>query len=150
MLYDGLKNLLLIPLLLLIRSRGPARGIVFANFVLWYGLLRFFIDFLREYPVRLLGLPPGQWFNLSMALLGLALILRCSRTGRPGSVSASVPRPAPPRDAVPLWVKRLCYILLLAFCLVIPSDWTQDVPARYGKRHPGLQHSSWYPPMPPP
>jgi phosphatidylglycerol:prolipoprotein diacylglycerol transferase len=149
-LYDGLKNLLLIPLLLFIGSRRPARGVVFANFVLWYGLLRFFIDFLREYPVRLFGLPPGQWFNLSMALLGLSLIVHCSRTARAGSSSASLPRPEPAHDFVPLWAKRLCYVALLAFCLVIPSDWTQDVPARYGKRHPGLQHSRWYPPMPPP
>ena len=150
-LYDGLKNLLLIPLLLLIGSRRPARGVVFANFVLWYGLLRFFIDFLREYPVRLLGLPPGQWFNLSMALLGLALIVRCSRTGRPRRrTGAPCPARRLPATPCPSWAKRLCYVLLLAFCLVIPSDWTQDVPARYGKRHPGLQHSRWYPPMPSP
>ena len=149
-LYDGLKNLLLIPLLLLISRRRPARGVVFANFVLWYGLLRFFIDFLREYPVRLLGLPPGQWFNISMALLGLALIVRCSRTRSHGDGLAVLPRLQTARDPVPIWVKRLCYVLLLAFCLVIPSDWTQDVPARYGKRHPGLQHSRWYPPLPAP
>ena len=31
-----------------------------ANFVLWCGALRFFIDFYREYPVRLLGLPPAS------------------------------------------------------------------------------------------
>jgi phosphatidylglycerol:prolipoprotein diacylglycerol transferase len=149
-LYDGLKNLLLIPLLLLIRSRRPAHGVVFANFVLWYGLLRFLIDFLREYPVRLFGLPPGQWLNLSMALLGLALMLSSSRTGRPGSGTTCVPGAARTPDGVPLWFKRLCYALLLAFCLVLPSDWTQDVPARYGKRHPGLEHSGWYPPMPAP
>ncbi len=31
------------------------------------------------------------------------------------------------------------------FCLTIPSNWTQDVPARYGGRHPGLGHSWLYP-----
>lgn len=148
-LYDGLKNLLLIPLLLLIRRAHPAPGVVFANFVLWYGALRFFIDFYREYPVRLLGLPPGQWFNIAMAVLGTALIARCTRRG-PSGGRPPAPRPATERDSVPLWAKRLCYALLLAFCLVLPSDWTQDVPARYGKRHPGLQHSRWYPPLPSP
>jgi hypothetical protein len=34
---------------------------------------------------------------------------------------------------------------LLLFSLTIPSNWTQDVPARYGKRHAGLQHSWAYP-----
>ena len=29
--------------------------------------------------------------------------------------------------------------------LVIPSDWTQDVPDRYGKRHDGMTHSALYP-----
>jgi hypothetical protein len=29
--------------------------------------------------------------------------------------------------------------------MVIPSDWTQDVPERYGKRHPGMMHSRFYP-----
>ena len=149
-LYDGLKNLLLIPLLLLIRRSRPARGVVFANFVLWYGALRFFIDFYREYPVRLFGLPPGQWFNIAMALLGGALIARCARSGRPGGSKPPAALSEPPPDAAPLWVKRVCYVLLLAFCLVLPSDWTQDVPARYGKRHPGLQHSRLYPPMPSP
>lgn len=147
-LYDGLKNLLLIPLLLLIRSSRPAPGVVFANFVLWYGALRFFIDFFREYPVRLLGLPPGQWFNIAMASLGLALILRWTRRGTP-AVSLPPPGPKADGDWAPLWAKRVCYLLLLAFCLLLPSDWTQDVPARYGKRHPGLHHSRWYPPLPP-
>jgi hypothetical protein len=35
--------------------------------------------------------------------------------------------------------------LLLLFPLIIPSDWTQDVPARYGERHPGMEHSRIYP-----
>jgi phosphatidylglycerol:prolipoprotein diacylglycerol transferase len=147
-LYDGLKNLVLIPLLLFVRRRRPARGLVFANFVLWYGLLRFFIDFLREYPARLLGLPPGQWFNLSMSLLGLALIARCRRSAGHDSGRLALPVTLRlPESTGQLWVKRICYALLLAFCLVIPSDWTQDIPERYGKRHPGLEHSALYPPL---
>ena len=150
-LYDGIKNLLLIPLLLLIRSRRPGRGVIFANFLLWYGILRFFIDFLREYPARFLGLPPGQWFNLSMAGIGLALIVRCVAPGSPEKRRLVFPVSTPAPDPVcRLWAKRICYALLLAFCLVIPSDWTQDVPARYGKRHPGLRHSALYPPLPHP
>jgi phosphatidylglycerol:prolipoprotein diacylglycerol transferase len=146
-LYDGLKNLLLIPLLLLVRRRDPPRGVVFASFVLGYGLLRFFIDLLREYPVRVFGLPPGQWFNLSMALLGSALLVRL---GSGQSASPQPPAPGTPRRGLPLGTKRLLYGLLLAFCLLMPSDWTQDVPARYGKRHAGLRHSFFYPPFPAP
>jgi hypothetical protein len=36
-------------------------------------------------------------------------------------------------------------VILLLLCLTIPSNWTQDVPARYGTRHPGLEHSWLYP-----
>lgn len=147
-LYDGLKNLLLIPALLFIRGRRPARGVVFAAFILGYGLLRFGIDFLREYPARLFGLPPGQWFNLCMAALGIALLLRCARTsvadGRRLELPASTRVPDSPGALV---AKRLAYALVIASCLLIPSDWTQDVPARYGDRHPGLEHSRMYPPL---
>ena len=41
--------------------------------------------------------------------------------------------------------QRLAFAGLLALCLTIPSNWTQDVPARYGVRHPGLEHSWLYP-----
>jgi phosphatidylglycerol:prolipoprotein diacylglycerol transferase len=146
-LYDGLKNLLLIPLLLLVRRCHAPRGTVFATFVLGYGSLRFLIDLLREYPVHVLGLPPGQWFNLSMALLGSALLAR-SGSGR--NDHSQPPPPAVSRRSPPLWVKQLLLALLLAFCLLMPSDWTQDIPARYGKRHPGLRHSRLYPPIPTP
>jgi hypothetical protein len=37
---------------------------------------------------------------------------------------------------------------LLLIPLVIPSDWTQDVPARYGARHQGMTHSQLYPVVP--
>jgi hypothetical protein len=43
-----------------------------------------------------------------------------------------------------LW-RRLLLAVILAFSLVLPSDWTQDVPARYGNRHDGLRHSALYP-----
>ena len=127
-LYDGIKNLLLIPVLLFIRSRRPARGVVFAAFILGYGLLRFAIDFLREYPARFLGLPPGQWFNLCMAALGLALIARGARASghegrrlalpatpatpmRPASCGPSAPATrccSPPASSSPATGRRTC------------------------------------------
>ncbi|KPK14191.1 MAG: hypothetical protein AMJ67_16425, partial [Betaproteobacteria bacterium SG8_41] len=41
--------------------------------------------------------------------------------------------------------RRVLFVALLLFSLVIPSDWTQDVPARYGKRHAGIAYSNIYP-----
>ncbi len=47
-----------------------------------------------------------------------------------------------------LW-RRVLLAALVWFAFAIPSDWTQDVPARYGARHPGLHHSILYPPLNP-
>jgi len=44
-----------------------------------------------------------------------------------------------------LWPYPLVFIALLLLPMVIPSDWTQDVPARYEKRHPGMGFSAFYP-----
>lgn len=140
-LYDGIKNLLLLPLLLLVSRRRPPTGIVTAHFIFWYAFLRIFVDFFRDYPTTLLGLATGQSLNLFMSLLGGFLFVWSSRKGM------LVPAPAPSM-AVPapkLWPRKLALALALVFPTIIPSDWTQDVPARYAKRHPGMQHTAMYP-----
>ena len=143
-LYDGLKNLLLVPVLLLIRQRRPPRGVVLGHFVLWYGFLRIFIDFFREYRTEFLGLPPGQEFNILMTVIGVVLIVWAyRRRGSEPHVDEIQLRRSMP--AAPSWGQRLALAVLLVVPLIIPSDWTQDVPERYGQRHPGLEHSAIYP-----
>lgn len=44
-------------------------------------------------------------------------------------------------------VQRLAFAVIVGFCVLIPSNWTQDIPARYATRHPGLVHSAMYPPI---
>ena len=69
-----------------------------------------------------------------MALVGAALLYR-SRLRRLGRLRRSrVPVAAPGvlRDTPPLAVQRFALAVLLACCLTIPSNWTQDVPARDG------------------
>ncbi len=149
-LYDGLKNLLLIPLLLLVRSRLPPRGVLVAHFLLWYGLLRIFVDFFREYRSSLYGLPPGQEFNLLMTFIGIGMLIWLYRRRRSvgGDVRATARVEATTAELCSrLWRMRLALVLILIFPMVIPSDWTQDVPARYGERHPGMTHSKIYPPV---
>lgn len=143
-LYDGLKNLLLIPWLLFIRSRRPPAGVVLAHFILWYGFLRIFVDFFREYRTDFLGFPPGQEFNVFMACAGLTMLVWFHRRGWRMKQLPAVAI----KQAGGFWHKRMAFAVLLLVPLVIPSDWTQDVPARYGKRHPGLEHSLIYPVIP--
>jgi phosphatidylglycerol:prolipoprotein diacylglycerol transferase len=144
-LYDGIKNLALVPLLLWLRERNLPRGAIAANFIFWYGFLRIFVDLFREYRAEVLGLGPGQLFNIGMAVMGLSLFLWVRRRGAIVAEAAPSARPARERDLA--WRRGLFAVLVL-FPLVIPSDWTQDVPARYGGRHPGLEHSALYPQIP--
>jgi phosphatidylglycerol:prolipoprotein diacylglycerol transferase len=146
-LYDGIKNLLLVPLLLFIRSRRPPRGVVLGHFILWYGFLRIFVDLFREYRTDFLGLPAGQEFNILMSIIGLALIVWAHRTrGRDGGSGRTAGSPKQARGAS--WLQRLSLAVLVAIPLIIPSDWTQDVPERYGARHEGMEHSILYPRIP--
>ncbi len=150
-LYDGAKNLQLAAYLLRARQVNRTPGAVAARFVFWYACPRFFIDLFRDYPTHRLALGTGQTLNIVMALLGAAALYR-SRLRRLGrlrrtagwglALTAAQGRPA---DAPPLVAQRLAFAGLLAFCLTIPSNWTQDVPRRYGARHAGLEHSWLYP-----
>lgn len=141
-LYDGIKNLLLVPALIYLRNRQYRAGVVFGHFILWYGFLRIFVDFFREYRTDFAGFPPGQEFNVLMTLLGLAVLAAVHRVRGPDAVS--IPRGAGPGRRASR-VQRVAFVMLALLPLVIPSDWTQDVPGRYGARHDGLEYSALYP-----
>ena len=146
-LYDGAKNLLLMLFLLRVRKTNPTPGATAARFVFWYAFLRIFIDLFRDYPTHRLALGTGQTLNILMALIGIVLLIRSRlrRLGRlRGGGAAAVPGGVS-REQSPLTAQRLALTSILLFCLTIPSNWTQDIPARYGTRHPGLQHSWLYP-----
>jgi len=148
-LYDGVKNLLLVPFLLHVRRTNPTPGAVAARFVFWYAFPRIFIDLFRDYPTHRLAIGTGQTLNLVMTAIGVALLVR-SRWRRLGRLRRRAATSAPfTRDAdrAPLLWQRVVLAALLAFCLLIPSNWTQNVPVRYGMRHPGLVHSRMYPPI---
>ena len=146
-LYDGLKNLLIIPILWLAARRSPPTGVLTGIFLFFYAFLRIFVDLFREYPTSLLGLATGQVLNILMSVLGLVLIAaphwRRHVRVRRGAPSANAADPT--QTAVGVGWRRAVFAALLAFSLVQPSDWTQDVPARYGRRHEGLRNSAMYP-----
>jgi phosphatidylglycerol:prolipoprotein diacylglycerol transferase len=144
-LYDGLKNLLLIPLLLWVRRTHPWPGATAAHFVFWYAFLRIFVDLFRDYPTHRLALGAGQTLNIVMACVGLALLVRSYRRAAMTSVLAPPDVCRPTTSAVAPGAMRIAFLVVLLFCLPIPSNWTQDRPARYGTRHPGIQHAWLYP-----
>jgi phosphatidylglycerol:prolipoprotein diacylglycerol transferase len=139
-LYDGIKNLLIIPVLLLVAKRNVPRGFVTGLFLFLYSFIRIPVDIFREYPTSLLGLATGQALNIALSIVGILVMVLVYRfSGR-----AEEPR-SQDADAADIAWRKPFFIAILVFCLIIPSDWTQDIPARYGARHPGLVHSAMYP-----
>jgi phosphatidylglycerol---prolipoprotein diacylglyceryl transferase len=146
-LYDGLKNLLLVPYLQHVRRTNPTPGAVAARFVFWYAALRIPIDLFRDYPTYRLALGTGQTLNIVMLLVGMALVarLRRRRSGRRDSPPRRRTQEDSASDAAPTFTQRAALAALLLFCLAIPSNWTQDIPVRYATRHPGIARTWLYP-----
>lgn len=146
-LYDGAKNLLLMLFLLRVRRTNPTPGATAARFVFWYAFPRIFIDLFRDYPTHRLALGTGQTLNILMAAFGIVLLIRSRmrRRGRLGGGRSAIFHPRVPLAQAPLASQRIALACLLAFCLTIPSNWTQDIPSRYGSRHQGLRYSQLYP-----
>lgn len=149
-LYDGAKNLLLIPYLLWVRGTNPTPGAATARFVFWYPFLRFWIDLFRDYPTHRLALGTGQTLNIVMVLIGVILLVR-SRLRRLGRLAPRQARAATAVangiDVPSSLVQRVAFTVVLIVSVTIASNWTQDVPARYGARHGGLEYSWLYPPI---
>lgn len=106
-----------------------------------------YIDLFREYPTTLLGFATGQVLNLAFSVLGLGLMLAPLWTRRGCADEVVTPSVDAQIDPVRVGLgwRRVVLAALLAFSMVMPSDWTQDVPARYGGRHAGRSHSAIYP-----
>lgn len=141
-LYDGLKNFLLVPLLLWIRSHGVPPGRVAAIFCILYAGLRIPIDLLREYPTTMWNLPNGQMLNILMVGVGIVALAINIYRNRNGRSSTTDP---PMIKESPLFARKIALAAICLLPLIIPSDATRDVPVTYGKRHPNLEHSWMYP-----
>src|SRR5262245_43696059 len=146
-LYDGLKNLLLVPYLLHVRRTNATPGAVAARFVFWYAALRIPIDLFRDYPTYRLALGTGQTLNIVMAATGIVLLIRSRlrRLGRLPSQHTASRDAGPVRDEPASLIQRAAFAGLVVFCLTIPSNWTQDVPVRYSARHAGMSRTWPYP-----
>lgn len=133
-LYDGAKNLLLVPILLAVRGVNRRRygyvprGVMLGHFVFWYAFLRLFVDLFREYDSYWLDVGRGQYFNLITAAAGLAIIAAARRHARRRKTPEALRSPrSTRREVAPSWVPAALFYALVALCLTIPSGWTQQV-----------------------
>lgn len=125
-LYDGLKNLFLVPALILVGKRWPpGEGVVTSCFLIGYGGLRFFVDRYRDYESTLFGMGPGQWFNLAMAFVGAALLLTIMLTSRMRPAARVLFSPGKAEEpASPASMALLAALILFPLC--IPNSWTTE------------------------
>lgn len=146
-LYDGLKNLLIVPVLMYAGRRELPQGVRTGIFLFLYAFLRIFVDVFREYPTSLLGLATGQVLNILLSILGLGLILvpYWRRRAKTSFVVRRAVGAQVVASSAGLGWRRIAFAAILLFSLVMPSDWTQDIPTRYGSRHAGLDYSILYP-----
>jgi len=119
-LYDGLKNLALVPVLWLALHRWPAgRGVSLGLFMMLYAGLRTLVDFFRDYESTMWGLPPGQVFNLAMAGAGLAVLVWVRLRPLPAW------RPDRPAEARAGALRVVLFCVLALYPLGIPTSWTR-------------------------
>jgi phosphatidylglycerol:prolipoprotein diacylglycerol transferase len=125
-LYEALKNFALIPILFLVRATGPSvKGRLLAHFIFWYGFLRLFTDGFREYGVEWFGIGTGQYFNVGMSLVGLALMFWLPRHFA-GLRADQVSPPAAPARPSAIWLRAALFAAILVVSLSIPGSWTHD------------------------
>ena len=128
--YDGLKNLLLVPILIGAIKIWPAgSGMATGCFLFGYGGFRFLVDQFRDYESLLFGLGPGQWFNLAMAAIGMAILLshrwRDARIELVKPSTTTNPAMQNEQEHVPL-LTVIMLLGLIVFPLCIPNSWTSE------------------------
>jgi len=75
-IYESLKNLLIFFVLILLRNKNLKKGTLTWLFVLFYGTLRFLIEFIKEQTSFIFGLPVTQILSSLMIIISLWFLLK--------------------------------------------------------------------------
>lgn len=78
-LYESLKNFIIFIILLFLNKSKQKKGIIFWSFVSLYGILRFIIEFWKEFPQILFGMTMGQLLCIPMIITGIIMIYKISK-----------------------------------------------------------------------
>jgi phosphatidylglycerol:prolipoprotein diacylglycerol transferase len=134
-IYSGIKNLLLVFILLFIRTRTTViPGKLLACFICWYGFLQLFVDHFRDHGSELFGFGSGQYYNLLALAFGFLLMSRFTKRHYSRKIDLNTLRFAPAAilSRMPFYTnttnygKVVIFILLLFFTMMIPSGWSQE------------------------
>jgi len=97
-LYDLVSVTVLLGVLLVLRRRRHADGLLILFFAVWYGTGRFAEDFFRIDVTHGTGLTGSQWTSIVSVLVGVGLLVRLARHGfvmEPASAGADDESAAP-------------------------------------------------------
>lgn len=81
-LYEAGKNLLIFIVMWTIKGKKKPHGFFFALFLIMYGTLRFFIEFVREPEVYVGPLTMGQFLSSIMIIAGIALMFYITKKNK--------------------------------------------------------------------
>lgn len=70
-LMEGFGDMLILAVLLYYEQQGLKNGLLYPFFLITYGIMRFFIEFLRDTPKTLLHLSEGQYLAILGVLIGI-------------------------------------------------------------------------------
>ncbi len=99
-IYEGILDILAVPLLLAVYRRRPPDGVVAWTWLTYYGVTRMIAEIWREPGFTVLGLSGGQLVSLPTAIVGavlLVLALRSNKRTDERLVSAAAPSANPDR-----------------------------------------------------
>jgi phosphatidylglycerol:prolipoprotein diacylglycerol transferase len=75
-LYDSLNLLIIFIILLFINRKKRKKGTILLIFITLYSLLRFFLDFMRQYTTYYLGIGTGQYLSLLTLIIASYMFAR--------------------------------------------------------------------------
>ena len=78
-LIEGFGDLAILMYLLAAEKKGHCKGRLYPMFLVLYGVLRFFVEFVRETPKELWALSEGQWLSLLCIIIGGSLVITLRR-----------------------------------------------------------------------
>ncbi len=78
-LYLSINGLVLGLFMLWLSRKSRSVGTYVVVFSIWYGLVRFGLDFLRLVDVRYFGLTPGQYFSVALFAFGIGVWIKKGR-----------------------------------------------------------------------
>ena len=80
---DSIGDFAILLLLMQWEEQGKQKNLLYPWFMVFYSIMRFFIEFLRDTPKDWLFLSHGQWFSLAAVAIGGGMIVAANQNRKP-------------------------------------------------------------------